>query len=106
TALPLPPCVASCTIGGVVRGYASAALTANASITGTSKTWTVTVTDLAGNAATSANQTVVVDNTAPTVAITFPTSSYSGGWLAGCGTASTADICGTASDASSGVASV
>jgi hypothetical protein len=106
TALALPACVSGCTIGGVGRGYASAALTANASITGTSKTWTVTVTDLAGNAVTSTNQTVVVDNTAPTVAITFPTSSYSGGWLAGCGTASTADICGTASDAGSGVASV
>jgi len=66
----------------------------------------VTVTDLAGNAATSSSQTVTLDNTAPTVAITFPTSSYSGGWLAGCGTAGTADICGTASDATSGLANV
>jgi hypothetical protein len=106
TALALPACVSGCTIGGAVRGYASAALAANASLTGTSKTYTVTVTDLAGNAATSASQTVGVDNTAPTVAITFPTSSYAGGWLAGCGTSSTADLCGTASDASSGVASV
>jgi hypothetical protein len=106
TALALPACVSACTIGGVVRGYASGALTANASLTGTSKTWTVTVTDLAGNAATSASQTVTIDNTVPTVAITFPTSSYSGGWLAGCGTAATADICGTASDAGSGVANV
>ena len=106
TALALPPCVSGCTIGGLARGYASAALAANGSLTGTSKTWTVTVTDLAGNAATTASQTVVVDNTAPAVAITFPTSSYAGGWLAGCGTASTADICGTASDASSGVATV
>src|SRR5207248_5057319 len=76
TALALPACVSGCTIGGVARGYASAALAANASLTGTSKTWTVTVTDLAGNAATSASQTVLVDNTAPAVAITFPTSSY------------------------------
>jgi hypothetical protein len=106
TALALPACVSSCTIGGVARGYASAALAANASLTGTSKTWTVTVTDLAGNAATSSSQTVTLDNTAPTVAITFPTSSYSGGWLAGCGTAGTADICGTASDATSGLANV
>jgi len=106
TALPLPPCVASCTIGGVVRGYASAALAANASLTGTSKTWTVTVTDLAGNAATSTSQTVTLDNTAPAVAITFPTSAYAGGWLAGCGTTGTADICGTASDATSGLANV
>jgi len=106
TALALPACVSSCTIAGVARGYASAALAANPSLTGTSKTWTVTVTDLAGNAATSTSQTVTLDNTAPTVAITFPTSSYAGGWLAGCGTAGTADICGTASDATSGLATV
>jgi hypothetical protein len=106
TALPLPACVSGCTVGGVARGYASAALAATTPLTGTSKTWTVTVTDLAGNATTSANQTVVLDNTAPTVAITFPTSSYSTGWLAGCSTPGTADICGTASDASSGVAGV
>jgi hypothetical protein len=105
SALALPAC-AGCTLAGVARGYASAALTANASISGTSKTWTVTVTDLAGNAATSASQTVAIDNTAPTVAITFPASSYSGGWTAGCSTPSTADICGTASDAGSGVAGV
>jgi len=106
TALALPACSSNCTIGGVARGYASAALAANASLTGTSKTWTVTVTDVAGNTFTSTSQTVTLDNTAPTVAITFPTSSYSGGWLAGCGTAGTADICGTASDAASGLANV
>src|SRR5207248_2415045 len=78
TALALPACVSGCTIGGVARGYASAALAANATLTGTSKTWTVTVTDLAGNAATSASQTVTVDNTAPTVANTVPTSSFAG----------------------------
>jgi hypothetical protein len=105
-ALVLPACVPGCTVGGVARGYASAALTANASIAGTSKTWTVTVTDLAGNTATSAGQTVAIDNTAPAVAITFPASSYSSGWAAGCSTPATADICGTASDAGSGVASV
>ncbi len=106
TALALPACVTACTIGGVVRGYASAPLAANASLTGTSKTWTVTVTDLAGNTVTSASQTVTIDNTLPTVVITFPTSSYAGGWLTGCGTATTADICGTAADAGSGVANV
>jgi hypothetical protein len=106
TALALPACSSTCTIGGVARGYASAALAANASLTGTSKTWTVTVTDVAGNTFTSTSQTVTLDNTAPTVAITFPTASYSGGWLAGCGTAGTADICGTASDATSGLANV
>ena len=106
TALALPACSSNCTIGGVARGYASAALAANGSLTGTSKTWTVTVTDVAGNTFTSTSQTVTLDNTAPTVAITFPTAAYSGGWLAGCGTAGTADICGTASDATSGLANV
>jgi len=106
TALALPACSSTCTIGGVARGYASAALAANPSLTGTSKTWTVTVTDVAGNTFTSTSQTVTLDNTAPTVAITFPTAAYSGGWLAGCGTAGTADICGTASDATSGLANV
>ncbi len=106
TALVLPACVSGCTVGGVARGYASAALTANTSIAGTSKTWTVTVTDLAGNTATSTGQTVAIDNAAPAVAITFPASSYSSGWAAGCSTPATADICGTASDAGSGVASV
>ena len=106
TALALPACSSNCTIGGVARGYASAALAANPSLTGTSKTWTVTVTDVAGNTFTSTSQTVTLDNTAPTVAITFPTAAYSGGWLAGCGTAGTADICGTASDATSGLANV
>jgi hypothetical protein len=48
-----------------------------------SKTVTVTVTDQAGNATTSSAQTVKIDNTAPTVATTFPTVAYSGGWLAG-----------------------
>jgi hypothetical protein len=105
TALALPAC-AGCSIAGIARGFASAALTANGSISGTSKTWTVTVTDLAGNVATSANQTVAIDNTAPAVAIAFPASSYSGGWPAGCGTPSTGDICGSASDPGSGVAGV
>jgi hypothetical protein len=62
--------------------------------------------DSAGNSATSASQSVTVDNTAPTVAITFPTAAYNGGWLAGCGTAATADLCGTATDATAGVAGV
>jgi hypothetical protein len=106
TALAMPACVSGCTVGGVSHGYASASLAANASITAGTKTWTVTVTDQAGNAFTSATQNVTIDNTAPTVAITFPTSTYNGGWSAGCGTASTADVCGTASDATAGVAGV
>jgi len=106
TALAMPACVSGCTVGGVSHAYASAALAANASLTAGTKTWTVTVTDRAGNALTSAAQNVVIDNTVPTVAITFPTAAYNGGWSAGCGTASTADVCGTASDATAGIAGV
>jgi len=105
TAVAVPVCAAGCTAGPTAYGYKTASQTANASLTAGSKSYTITVTDQAGNTAT-ASPSVTVDNTAPTVAITFPTSSYAGGWLAGCSTASTADICGTASDATSGVASV
>ncbi|HSD03085.1 MAG TPA: Ig-like domain-containing protein, partial [Gaiellales bacterium] len=106
TALVMPACVSSCSAGGVAHGYASAATTANASLSAGSKTYTLTATDNAGNTTTTANQTVVVDNTAPTVSITFPTAGFAGGWLAGCATGAVADVCGTATDATAGVAKV
>ena len=106
TTLVMPACVVSCSAGGVTHGYASAATTANASLSAGSKTYTLTATDNAGNATTTSNQTVVVDNTAPTVSITFPTAGYAGGWAAGCSTAGVADVCGTATDATAGVAKV
>ena len=106
TALAMPACVASCSAGGVAHGYTSAATTANASLTAGSKTYTLTATDNAGNATTTSNQSVTVDNTAPTVSITFPTAGYAGGWAAGCATAGVADVCGTATDATAGVATV
>ncbi len=106
TALAMPACVASCSAGGVAHGYTSAATTANATLSAGSKTYTLTATDNAGNATTTSNQTVIVDNTAPTVSITFPTAGYAGGWAAGCATAGIADVCGTATDATAGVAKV
>jgi hypothetical protein len=106
TALPLATCAVACSAGGVSHGFASAPLAANATLSAGSKTYTLTVVDLAGNSVTSPSFSVTVDNTAPTVATTFPTSSYAGGWLAGCGTTAVADVCGTASDATAGVASV
>jgi large repetitive protein len=104
TALLMPACVASCSAGGVTHGYTSAATTANATLSAGSKTYTLTATDNAGNATTTSNQSVTVDNTAPTVSITFPTAGYAGGWAAGCATAGIADVCGTATDATAGVA--
>ena len=106
TALVMPACVSSCSAGGVAHGFTSAATTANATLSAGSKTYTLTATDNAGNATTTSNQTVTVDNTAPTVAITFPTAGYAGGWDAGCSTAGVADVCGTATDATAGVAKV
>jgi hypothetical protein len=105
TAVAMPACASGCTAGAVTYGYTSPTQTGNASITAGSKSYTITVTDKAGNA-TSVSPTVTIDNTAPTVATTFPTAAYSGGWSAGCGTPATADICGTVSDATSGIASV
>lgn len=106
TALAMPACISSCSAGGVAHGYTSAATTANASLSAGSKTYTLTATDNAGNTTTTSNQSVTVDNTAPTVSITFPTAGYAGGWAAGCATAGVADVCGTATDATAGVAKV
>jgi hypothetical protein len=106
TALLMPACVSSCSAGGVAHGYTSATTTVNATLSAGSKTYTLTATDNAGNTATTSNQTVVVDNTAPTVSITFPTAGYAGGWAAGCATGGVDDVCGTATDATAGVAKV
>jgi hypothetical protein len=105
TAVAMPVCASACTAGPTTYGYKSPTETGNASITAGSKSYTITVTDQAGNA-TSASPTVTIDNTAPTLAITFPTAAYGGGWSAGCSTPATADICGTVSDATSGLSSV
>ena len=106
TAIPLAACSPACTAGGVSHGYASATTTVKATLSAGSKTYTLTATDLAGNTKTTTNQTVVVDNTAPAVSISFPTAGYAGGWAAGCSTAGVDDVCGTATDASAGVAKV
>lgn len=55
----------SFTVGGVVYGYQSAQLTATNPQAAGTKTWTVTATDGAGNAATSSAFPVTVDNTKP-----------------------------------------
>ena len=103
TVLPLPACVAACSTGGVSHAYASAQLSTNTTLSAGTKTFTVTTTDPAGNAATSPAQSVIVDNAAPTVTITYPTAAYASGWASGCGTAGVDDVCGTASDASAGI---
>ena len=65
-------------------------------------TMTAVTVDPAGNRSPAANSTVRVDLAAPTGAVTFPTAvTYnSPGYRSGCGTTTTYDVCGTASDAS------
>jgi hypothetical protein len=103
TALPLTACSSSCSASGVTYGFTSASLSTNATLSAGTKTYTLTATDLAGNTLTSPSQSAIVDNTAPTVAITYPTASYASGWASGCSTAGVDDVCGTASDASAGI---
>jgi hypothetical protein len=65
--------------------------------------------DRASNASGAATTSFTVDRVAPTGAITFPASGSvlgTSGYTAGCGTPGTNDVCGTATDAASGVGSV
>ena len=74
-----------------------------------SHTFDVRATDAAGNTGASTSRTWTVDATAPAIGTTFPTSGgrYTNtSYNAGCGTSTTGDICGTATDATSGVATV
>lgn len=73
-----------------------------------SHTVNVRAVDGAGNASGGTTTTWTVDATPPSVAMTAPgASSYNGaGWAAGCGTPTTGDLCGTAGDVGSGLATV
>lgn len=73
-----------------------------------SHTVAVRAVDSAGNASAGSTTTWTVDATVPTAAVTFPvaTSYNLAGWAGGCGTPSTGDICGSASDVGSGVTAV
>jgi signal peptidase I len=74
-----------------------------------SHTFEVRAVDAASNTSTTTSYTWTVDTLAPTISITFPvngsrynTTRYN----AGCGTAGTGDLCGTAADAGTGVTQV
>ncbi|WP_353951324.1 hypothetical protein V6K52_17050 [Knoellia sp. S7-12] len=73
-----------------------------------SHTVSVRAYDRAGNFSAITSRTWTVDAIAPVAALTFPTSgTYNGaGWAAGCATPTAGDLCGTASDARSGLSSV
>ncbi|HEY7478331.1 MAG TPA: hypothetical protein VIB62_08845, partial [Actinomycetota bacterium] len=64
--------------GGVSYNYRSASLTANASLSAGSKTFTITAADANGTSGTTSGFSVTVDNTAPT-ATNVQTSNASGG---------------------------
>ncbi len=64
--------------GGTAYNYRSAALTAGASLTAGSKSFTITSTDHAGNASAAQPFNTVVDNTAPT-AVDVQSTNVSGG---------------------------
>ncbi|MEP6814641.1 MAG: Ig-like domain-containing protein, partial [Marmoricola sp.] len=77
-------------------------------LTDGSHTFDVRAIDGAGNVGAAASRTWTVDTTAPTIGTTFPvagtryiTTTYDAGCVAGTG-----DICGTASDAGSGVGQI
>lgn len=72
------------------------------------RTFDVRAVDVAGNAGPVDSASWTVDATGPTVAITFPAADgqYNAGYNPGCGTTTTGDVCGTASDATSAVAQV
>lgn len=73
-----------------------------------SHTVNVRSVDGAGNTGAATTTTWSVDATAPTATMTFPTATtYNlAGWVAGCATPTTGDLCGTASDVGSGLASI
>jgi hypothetical protein len=73
-----------------------------------SHTVNVRAVDAAGNTSVATSTTWTVDATPPTTAMTFPTATtYNlAGWAAGCSTAATDDLCGTAADSGSGLADV
>ncbi len=66
TALSLPKCTSSCTIGGVTYGYKSAVTTAGSPVAQGALSFPVTATDKAGGTGTF-TVSGTVDNTAPAV---------------------------------------
>jgi hypothetical protein len=81
----------------------------NGALVDGSHTFDVRAVDGAGNTGATTSRTWTIDGTAPTIATTFPVAAtrYNNTtYNNGCGTAATGDLCGTAADAASGVATV
>jgi hypothetical protein len=67
TAVALSACVSGCTVGGHAYGYKSAAVTASNPLAEGSKSYSVSASDIVGNAAAPTSFAVVVDNTGPSI---------------------------------------
>ena len=75
TAVALVSCPSSCTVAGHTYLYKSAALTAKNPLAEGAKSYSVTATDAAGWSNAPLSATVVVDNTAPSVAAAIVAST-------------------------------
>jgi hypothetical protein len=75
TAVALAACSSSCTVAGHTYLYKSAALTAKSPLSEGAKSYSVTATDVAGWSNAPLSGTVVVDNTAPSVATVIAAST-------------------------------
>ncbi len=102
----------STTTGTLVRTLTTTAVSGAWSVTPTTAlgdgqyTAQASQRDAAGNTGTSTANTFTVDTTAPSGVTTFPANNGSyntGGWNAGC---TTIGFCGSATDATSGIASI
>lgn len=83
---PFAPCVSPVDYSGLIAG---------------SHTFQVRATDTVGNVSAATSYTWTVNLTVPTIAIAFPTMAglyNDNGFNAGCGTASSGDVCGAADD--------
>ena len=75
TAVALVSCSSSCTVAGHTYLYKSTGLTAKSPLTEGAKSYSVTATDAAGWSNAPLSATVVVDNTAPSVAAVIAAST-------------------------------
>jgi hypothetical protein len=75
TAVALVACSSSCTVAGHTYLYKSAALTARNPLSEGAKSYSVTATDVAGWSNAPLSATVVVDNTAPSIAAVIASST-------------------------------
>ena len=104
TALSLPKCTTSCTVGGVTYGFKSAVTAATTPLAAGNANFSVTVTDAAASTATGSYH-ATVDNTAPTqsAAVVAASTTSAAGFVKSAGSYV---AYANATDAGSGISSV